>query len=379
MSETNKLLKTLNLYSIGLLKQKISSFIRITIYDTEIQLTHIINKHIEKTIRSNETTLNEIFNYLANHKNIFIDIIIANTTMSCKSISLNKLREKDISSLAQNILRSNDNLVNLVCYEKKLSYRSGIASIFSMKLNKAMENILNDIINADNPINSIIPSPAWIVSSYFDLHKTEKGKFKVQIFVINYESKTEIIALHGEKYIHYKKGNSSDINENEEINNAIKLANQLFNTNIDDTAIYYLNDEMLNKFVISASINTCLVSNDKNFITINKLETLNMAIKCICIITFVAMIFNTFSNVIQIFKYNEKINYIKNFISTADSELIKEVDFWRCIKDYIIAKPVNFKAKLSKTIKTSDKKLRNVSIKLDEKSMQSRWSYIYED
>ena len=364
---------------MSLLKQKITSFIRITIYNNEIQLTHIINKHIEKIIKSSETTPNEIFNYLENHKNIFVDIVIANTTISCKSITLNKSSEKDIESLAQNILKSKGNLVNLVCYEKKLSYRSGIASIFAMKLNKNTEDILHDIIKIDNPINAIIPSPVWIVSSYFDLHKTEKGKFKVQIFVANYKSQTEIIAIYDNKYIYYKNVNSSDINENEEINNVIKLANQLFKTNIDDTAIYYLNDEMLDKFVISASINTCLVSKDKNFMKINKFETINLAIKCVCIIIVVAMMFNTFSNIFQILQYNEKINYAKNLIATADSELIDEVDLWQGIKNYIITKPVNLKAKLSKTTKNGDKKFRNVSIKFDEKSMQSKLSYIYED
>ena len=255
-------------------KSKSNEFLRIILFNNNLSLSHIRNNKIIQKIEIGLIDKMTILDYINQHPILPVDIIISNNTISCRSIYLNNLKEKDIVTLAKNILNKKDNLINLICYEKKLSYRSGVVSFCEMKLTPILSKILQQMLSIKNTLNAITATPIWIVSNYFMKHPTEQKQFKAQIFVIKMTFSKEIISLHDGKYVYYRKISIDNFDEKVEVNNALDFVNQLFNVNLKDVAIYSLNEDTIDTFTTLSHIDMQVISKFDELIRIDKKKEL---------------------------------------------------------------------------------------------------------
>ena len=185
---------------------RFEEFLRVVISDNALSLVHINNNKVIKKIDVELIDKLKIFDYIKERKALPLEIIISSNTISCRSITLEGLREKDMISLAHNVIDGKNGSVNLICYEKKFSYRKGSALFCDMKLTPITITILQEAIKIGNLISAIAAWPFWLVSSFFRLHSADVGKFKGSIFVTKQHNSWEVIALHNEKHVYYRKG-----------------------------------------------------------------------------------------------------------------------------------------------------------------------------
>ena len=354
-------------------------FLRIIISENGLHLCHIDNGGIKQKIESEIKGKLTIFEYLHKFPLLPLDIVISSNTMSCRSISLNNLRHKDMEMLARNILSSKNGLINLVCYEKRFSYRTGVATLCNMKLMPDLGTVLSELLNIGNPIRTTITSPLWIVRSYLNVYPTEIGKFKAQLFAVNSVLNKEIIVLHDKQYIFYKKCITQDFNEKFEIDEAIKFLNRLFNIELNDIAIYRFDDATLDTFTKSLDADMRLISQSQNYSATNNVVNLNFVAKSVCFCLLLFLSINSISNIIKIYDYNSRINKIKEITDSVGSDIVNEVALWKNLNEYIFLKPLNIKIKLTEKLKTIHKKIQNISVKVDKKTKQPIFRAIYEN
>ena len=360
-------------------KADLSTFLRILISDSHLILIHIVANKIVHKIEVELVDKIKIFEYVYQYPTLPLEVIISNSTMSCRSISLNNSNEKDIMVLAKNILNGKDSSINFACYEKKLSYRRGVALFCDMKLTPILFQILQEIFNVKNSINSITASPFWIVSNYFTAHPTERRKFKVQIFVAKTRWESEIIALHDEKYVYYRKMSVNDFNEKGEVNGAISFVKQLFNTSLEDVAIYSLDENAIDRFTTSSQIDMRVVSQADWSKRVNEKQDFERALRPVCLLIFSVLFLKTAIDVGQIIHCNSEINDIQCSINKITPDVFDDIAVWKHLDSSAYLKQINFKNKFKEELNNTDKKLQNVSIKIDEKTKQIIFKSIYEE
>lgn len=356
-----------------------NEFLRVIISENGLYLNHINCGKIQQKIETSLIDKMKIFEYLRKFPQLPLDIIISTNTMSCRSISLNNLSKTDMEALAKNILNGKNGLINLVCYEKKISYRIGVAILCNMKLTPVLSKILQELLNIGNSIRTTITSPLWIVKSYFKTHPNENGKFGAQIFAVNSRFDKEIIVLHDDKYVFYKKILTDNFNEKENIDNAIKFVNQHFNTGMEDIAIYKFDDAALDTFTTNLDTNMKMVSLSENYDVANNVTSLNFMTKSVCLLFLMFLVANTVSNIVKIFGYNNQIHKFKKAANLVDSDIIDEIDLWKNVDKYISLKPLNIKSKLAERFQKSQKKFQNITVKINKKTMQPIFSAVYEN
>lgn len=356
-----------------------NEFLRVIISENGLQLSHIDDEHIKQKIEIEIAQKSTIFEYLHKFPLLPLDIIISSSTMSCRSISLNNLRKKDMEMLARNILSGKNGLINLVCYEKKFSYIAGTSTLCNMKLAPTLARVLRELLDIGNPIRTTITSPLWIVRSYLQTYPIETSKFAAQIFAVNASLNKEIIVLHNEQYVFYKKGITQGFNEKAEIDDAIKFLNQTFNIDINNVAIYRFNDATFDTFTKSVDADMMLISQTENYSAVNKVVNLNFVAKSVCLGLLLCLSINSISNVIEIFNYNNRINKIQKMTTSVGTDIVNEIALWKNLNNYIFLKPLNIKSKLTEKFKTMRKKIQNISIKIDKKTKQPIFSAIYEN
>ena len=354
-------------------------FIRLTLFDDSIKLTHIRNDKLIEELLVELRNKIKIFEYLKNNPAIPMDVIISSNTMSCRSISLNKLKEKDINTLATNLLIGKNESINLVCYEKKMSYKKGTISLCDMKLSPVISIILQEILNFGNPVSSVLGWPFWIVSSYFELYPSDKNKFEVSLFIIETAQRWEIIAVHNGKYICYRHGSIENFNKKIETTSAINFINQMFNIDPNNIAIYSINNETIATFKKNSYINMKIISKSGELCIANKSQNLNYILKVACSIVFLGPFTNTIVDVVKIFHYNNRIQESKDIANSLEPEIVNEVPLWGSLEDYGYMNRLDFKSKLKEKIKNFKQKLQNASIKIDEKTKQVVMNTIYDN
>lgn len=356
-----------------------NEFLRVIISENGLYLSHINCGKIRQKVETSLIDKTKIFEYLHEFPRLPLDIIISTNTMSCRSISLNNLSKTDMETLAKNILNGKNGLINLVCYEKKLSYRIGVATLCNMKLSPVLSKILQELLNIGNPIRTTITSPLWIVKSYLKTHPNENGKFGAQIFVVNSKFDKEIIVLQEKKYVFYKKILTDNFNEKENIDDALKFINQHFNTSMEDIAIYKFDDAALETFTTNLDTDMKMVSLSENYNVANNVTSLNFMTKSICLLFLTCLGANTVSNIVKIFSYNNQICKVKKAANLVDSDIMSEIDLWKNIDKYISVKPLNIKSKLADKFQKSQKKFQNIAIKINKKTRQPIFSAVYEN
>lgn len=360
-------------------KINFEEFIRVILFDDSIKLIHILNNKLINKISIELREKTKIFEYLENNSSIPMDVIISSNTMSCRSVSVNKLKEKDIHTLATNILVGKKESINLVCYEKKMSYRNGAVSLCDMKLSPVISIILEEILNIGNPVSSFLGWPFWIVSSYFELYPSDKNKFEASLFIIETEKIWEIIAIHNEKYICYRHGNLENFNKKIETENVIKFTNQMFNIDPNDMVIYSINNKTISTFTKNSHVRMKAISKSGEICIANKTQNINFILKIACSIVFLGLFINTIFDVIKIFHYDNRIQESRDTIDSIDPEIVNEIAFWGSLDDYGYMDRVDFKSKLKEKTKNSKQKLQNASIKIDEKTKQIVMNTIYDN
>ncbi len=382
MAEIKNILSCINkfrLSNICTVTSRQNGFLRVIIAENGLHLCHIDSGQIKKKIESEIAKKQAIFEYLRKFPLLPLDIIISSNTMSCRSISLNNLHQKDMEMLARNILNGKNGLINLVCYEKKFSYRTGTSTLCNMKLSPTLAKILQELLNIGNPIRTTITSPLWIVKSYFQTYPIEIDKFAAHIFAVNSSLNKEIIVLHNKQYVFYKKSTTQSLNEKVEIDEALKFLNQTFNIELNNVAIYKFDDTTLDTFTKSLNADMRLISQSENYSAMKKAVNLNFVAKSVCFCFCLFLIINSISNVVEIFDYGNRINKIKKMTDLLGSDVMKELTLWKKLNDYIFFKPLNIKTKLTEKFKTTHKKIQNISIKVDKKTKQPIFSAIYEN
>lgn len=367
--------KVINLFN----QLRFEEFLRLVISDSNLILFHISNNKILDKLSFDFIDKPRVIDFLKGKGSLPLEIIISNNTMSCRSINLNNLREKDLIALANNVLNGKNGGTNLVCYEKKFSYRKGRALFCDMKLSPVISAILYEIVNLGNPIISIVAWPFWLVSSYFKLHPGDRGKFKSPVFIVKTKSSYEVIALCNEKYIYYRKGNIDSFDESVEIDGVIKFINQLSHISPDDIAIYTLTDETIDLFTMNSEINMNLVSKNEDFSNFNKNKNWNLMFKAVCLSVFAGLFVNTIFDVAKIFDYNSEISKARDTVESADSDLIKEIAAWEEVESYLPTDKLNMKSQINSKLKSNTKKLQNANIKIDEKTRHATLNTIYEE
>lgn len=358
---------------------RFEDFIRIIIFDNRLRLIRITNGKIVERLDVDLIEKIKITDYLKRYSSVPMEIIISSNTMSCRSISLNGQREKDIIALADNVVNEKNGSVNLVCYEKRISYRSGCILFCDMKLTPVILTILQEMLKVGNSLIAVITWPFWIVSSYFGLHPTERGKFATPIFVIKTKENWEMIVLYKGKYVYYRKGNIHEFSEENEVSNAMKFVKRLFNVDLEDISIYELNDNTLDTFTDNSNISMKMISPSIEFNMANKVQNLNFMVKTACSLAFVLLFVNTVLDVVRIFGYNHRIENAKKTITAVDPEIVDEIAMWGNLDNYIYVKHLGIKNKIADAVKGKQKKLQNASIKVDEETKRMTLSTIYED
>lgn len=353
-------------------------FIRVIISDDKLNLFHfrdkIIIKSIEVLLRENS----QIFNYLSENSSIFIEIIISSNTMVNRSISLRNLKESDIKTLATNLLIEKKETVNFVAYERKLSYRSGFATICNMNLSSALILILDNLLKLENPIYAISTWPIWLVSSYFQYYPMDLNKFEVSLFVGEYNNRWEIIATQNKKIISYRQGNIENFNKKAETENILKYITNTFNVSLEDIVIYSINNETLNEFTDIAPVNMSLISKSKSFVDFNRKQTLNLVFKAACIIGFLIAFSTTVFDIFRIFDYKNHIQNNENLLEEIPTNVVNEIPLWNKLRKYNYDHHIKLKSELQKELDIH-KKLKNVSIKIDEKNDKLTINTVYEN
>ncbi len=345
----------------------IKEFIRIIISDEKLQLFHFKDK---TNIKNFEVLLKEnqqIFSYLLRNSSIFTEIVISSNTIFNRSISLRNLKESDIKTLATNLLIEKKESANLVAYEKKLSYRGGFANICNMNLSSAFILILDNLLKVENPIISISTWPIWLVTSYFQIYPMDLNKFEVSVFIGEYDSRWEIIATQNKKLISYRQGNIENFNKKSETENILKYITHTLNISLNDIVIYSINNDTISEFSNISPVNMSLVSKSGNFVDFNRKQNLNIIFKAACIIGFLIVFSNTIFDIYKILDYKNQIQNNENLLEEIPDSVAKDLPLWNKLKEYNYDHHIKLKTELQKETDMK-RKLKNVSIKIDEKS-----------
>ena len=356
----------------------IKEFIRINISDDRLKLFHfkdnIIIKKIELLLKDNR----QIFNYLSGNISVLVEIVISSNTMFNRIINLRNLSESDIKTLATNLLIEKKETTNIVAYEKKLSYRNGFVNICNMNLSSAFILVLDNLLKIENPIIAISTWPIWFVSSYFQVYPMDINKFKVSIFIAEYGERWEIIATQNKKLLNYRQGNIKNFNKKVETENILQYITHILNISLDDIVIYSVNEDILNEFSNVAPINMSLISKSGNFVDFNKNQSLNMIFKAACIIGFLTVFTSITFDIFRIFDYKNHIQENKSLLKAIPASVRNDIPLWNKLKEYSYNKPIKLKSELNRKIDTQ-KKLKNISIKVNEKSNELTLNTIYEN
>lgn len=352
-------------------------FIRIFVLDDMLKLYHLKD---EKYIKRLEALLKnhvEVFSYLHQHISLPIEIVISSNTMFNRIVNLRNLKESDIRTLAKNLLTEKNEAINLVSYEKKFSYRRGFINICDMKLSPVVLTILSNLLHIENPISKISTWPIWIVASYFKTYQVDINKFEFSLFIGEYEKRWEIIAVKNKKIISYRQGNIASFNKKTETENVLKYIKITFDIKLEDIIIYSLNDETIDEFTDMASVNMNLMSNSNEFNDFNQRQNLDTLFKVACSIGFLIAFSSTVFDIFKIFDYKQDIQSNERFLSDIPDKVVEEIPLWNQLKDYNYDHRINIKSEIKKEL-TNNRKLRNVSINIDEKSNKLTINTVYE-
>ena len=363
-----------------LFKQKtLDEFLRVFISDGTISLIHIRNNKIVHKNEFDFMSKMQVYERINSCAKLPLEIIISNKTISCRSIILDSLCKKDIDALAKNIFCETRNGVNFALYEKKFSYRNGTALFCDMKLSPVVSQILQEIISIGNPVNTIIASPFWVVTNYFREHPSERGKFKAQIFIVTTSVWQEVIALHNDKYVFYRKSTISNFDENNEVSDVIKYIKRLFTVNLDDIAIYSFDNETLDTFTTSSDINMQIISSLDDFVITRNRQVLNRAQHLICLLIMSLCFIKTFIDIGQIVRYKKEILKMNDTLNTFDSQILDDIDIWTNLSSQTGLTYINFRNKFVEKMRDIDKKLQNVSIEVNQKNEQVIFKPVYDE
>ena len=246
-----------------------------------------------------------------------------------------------------------------------------------MKLSPVVLTILSNLLHIENPISKISTWPIWIVASYFKTYHVDINKFEFSLFIGEYEKRWEIIAVKNKKIISYRQGNIASFNKKTETENVLKYIKITFDIKLEDIIIYSLNDETIDEFTDMASVNMNLMSNSNEFNDFNQRQNLDTLFKVACSIGFLIAFSSTVFDIFKIFDYKQDIQSNERFLSDIPDKVVEEIPLWNQLKDYNYDHRINIKSEIKKEL-TNNRKLRNVSINIDEKSNKLTINTVYE-
>jgi hypothetical protein len=339
-------------------------FIRIVVFDNFLHLLHIKEGEQTQKLLFNLREKHELFKYLDKNRSLPIEIAIYSNTMTCKSISINNLKRKDLKVLAMNMLIDKEKLINVVCYENKLSYKNKVILFCDMKLTPIIITIIQELLSVKNRIISTSCWPLWLINSYLSNYKIDTDKFPVALFTIENEDIWEIIVLFDERYVCYRHGAIGNFNKKLETENTIKYVNQVLDINPNNIAIYSITEETILSFRKTQQINMNIVSKNEKLNTIGELRKFDNCINFACIAGLLFFLCSAALNTVKIFSCDVKIANINKIIDGIDKELLNEIKIWDEV-DYLNYKTnFDFKNALEKHLQNSQKKLLNVSMEV---------------
>ncbi|MDR0695281.1 MAG: hypothetical protein LBF56_00695 [Holosporales bacterium] len=342
-------------------------FVRLIIFDNDIQLDRISEGKVVDTIETTVGKNGDIFEYLKSNKAIPIEIVIYSYSMSCQSIIANKLKESDLMLLATNMLSNAGTHSNIVCYERRFSYRSGTICICDMRLNSAVFTTLQELLVVKNSVIAVSCWPAWITSSYFAMYPSDVAKFSVSLFVVECTQHWEIIVLYNKRYVCYRHGNVSDFSKSTEIENTMKHITQMLGVDPSDIVIYSIEKSMMENFTQSAKTDMKVISRSGKLKVLYHSGNLNRAISSACSLLFAYLLIGVVVSTVQLFNYQWRIHKISRTISAADEQLAQAAKMWKCVDIRNCVGGADFREALRQhVVQHNMKKLRNASMKLDE-------------
>jgi hypothetical protein len=339
-------------------------FIRVVILDDYLRLLHVREREHTQTLRFSPMEKYKLFGYLSDNSSLPFEIIIYNNAMTCKSISVNNLKRKDLKTLASNILVDKEKLVNVVCYENKFSYKNKVVLFCDMKLTPVTISIIHELLAVKNQVISISCWPLWLINSYLSHHKIDTDKFPVALFTVENENIWEIIVLFDGKYVCYRHGIIENFNKKLETENTIKYINQILDVNLNDIAIYSITEETILNFKKIQRTNMNIVSKDKKLNVVSGLRKFDNYIKLACTACLLLFLCNAALSSVKILNYRAKITNINKIIDGVDKNLLNEIDIWNEVNDMDFKVDFDFKKALEECIQDKQKKLLNVSMEI---------------
>ncbi|MDR1234206.1 MAG: hypothetical protein LBJ92_03630 [Holosporales bacterium] len=365
--------------------------IRLFAFDDSIKLTHIRNERIIRSIKCNlpdtrptpkppeseqktdyvtggKGTIDTILTYLNNNPKIPVEIIISNKTMSCRSVPAN-LSNSDIKSMVASDLRSDS--TNTVLYESNLFKKYGSIVSCKMQLPKQIIDSIKFILGIGNHFLGITCWPIWIISSYFIAFPEDKNKFSTSIFTIEMKCNWEIIVLHEDRYVCYRRGLNDQFDKNDEIANTIKHVSQICKIDPEDVVIYSINENTIASFTNRSESYMNILSDGIDFSSIKISQNLRRVINVSCILLLITLPLTMVSDIIDTFEISANIEESQKALNSVDRNVLNEIELWKRIGSSLHFKKHNFYSELQKYAECNDVKLlRQASLTVDESSDQ---------
>ncbi|MDR3224321.1 MAG: hypothetical protein LBT03_01915 [Holosporales bacterium] len=339
-------------------------FIRAVVFDKSVLLCHIRDSKSIKTVSFDFNDINDLFSYLAEYEIIPIEVIISSKTMFCKSIVVNKLRESDVISLATSMLSEKKETVNIVCYEKKLSYRTGDIVICDMKVDTTASYLIQKLLKVKNLVLSASCWPIWIVSSYFDMYNSDLNKFSASLFVIEYDDSWEMVVFYCGCYTCYRRGNIENFDRKIEIENTLMHINKTLKIDPNDVVVYSIAENTILCFTANSPVDMRFVSTEGKFEVSKCSRILDRIVKFGGGTLFLTMFICTITDVFKVFEYQRKIESANNTMKSVDTKVLNEAALWKDINQNNVSKKINFKKELRKNHNTK-KNLKKATVKIN--------------
>jgi hypothetical protein len=343
---------------------RFSEFFRLIIFDDFVVLQHVKNGAITKQIQSDLVDFRTLADYLHGNYKISVEIIVANKSISCKSIS-SKLSRADLKDFANENLKQD--AVNIVFYENKFFDKRKSITICYLLLQPKIICILQRVINLDNNILGITCWPVWLISSYFDAFPKDRGKFNASFFTIETSRGWEIIALHEDNFVCYRNVSGDNLDRELETDNTIKYVARICKINPENIAIYSISESIIADFTKKSTNYMNMISNDIDHNHLKFSQYLYRVINLAFVIFFIFIPYEIITEAMSIFDVNDKICTAEIDMASIDRNVLNEIDVWISIDEYINRYQADFRGTLKEYVKRNNcKLLQKASLKLDE-------------
>ncbi|MDR1488544.1 MAG: hypothetical protein LBI26_02290 [Holosporales bacterium] len=333
-----------------ILGKKNRAFFQILLFDKNV----ILQKLSDNTLIYHKVfefeNINDMFLYINKNPKLHIEIVINNVDSLTKNIFSNNMRNIEIKEMLRTDISNKNGNFNTSFYCKNTNL-----IICNTNLNKNVISVFNRLLSLKNHMKSVSCWPIWVVYNYFSFFSLDFSKFSCSLFVIKYNGISEIISVSNQmQFICHRRFEEQEFDENEEIANTLKYSATFQRIDVTNIAVYVIDQETLNTFVIPSKINMNFVSNvinEKALVFDGYSAPIKLATKTLCLLSVLGISLQTY----KIISLNKKITEAEIVSSSVPDSVINEMNLWEKIGDTIIER-VNFFEIVKDIVKNTENK-----------------------